>query len=223
MAKRTYGQYCALARAFDVLGERWTPLLLRELAIGPRRYADLLEGLPGVSPSLLTQRLRELESDGVVRRSYLPPPAARGVYELTDEGVELATAMIPLARWGARRLRTRREGEAFSLSWMLLFLRATIDTADAAGVHDLYEFHVDDEVFHVMVDDGSVDARAGAPPRQPDLVVRTDLETFAAIGAGSLVVADAADRVQVEGDAEVAQRCLRLLAPAAPGARVGVA
>jgi putative sterol carrier protein len=98
---------------------------------------------------------------------------------------------------------------------MLLFLRATIDTAAAAGIHDLYELHVDDEVFHVMVDDGRVDARAGAPPRRPDLVVRTDLETFAAIGAGSLVVADAADRVQVEGDAEVARRCLRLLAPAA--------
>ncbi len=215
MAKRTYGQYCALARAFDVLGERWTPLLLRELAIGPRRYADLLEGLPGVSPSLLTQRLRELESDGVVRRSYLPPPAARGVYELTDDGVELARAMVPLARWGARRLSTRREGEVFSLSWMLLYLRATIDTAAAAGVHDLYEFRVDAEVFHVIVDDGRVDARTGAPPRAPDLVVRTDLETFAAIGGGSVAVADAADRVQVEGDAEVARRCLRLLAPAA--------
>ena len=215
MAKRTYGEYCALARAFDVLGERWTPLLLRELALGPRRYADLLEGLPGVSPSLLTQRLRELEGDGIVQRSYLPPPAARGVYELTEEGVELATAMIPLARWGARRLRTRREGEAFSLSWMLLFLRATIDTAAATGVHDLYEFHVDDEVFHVMVDDGGVDARAGAPSRRPDLVVRTDLETFAAIGGGALLLDDAADRLHVEGDAEAAQRCLRLWAPAA--------
>jgi DNA-binding HxlR family transcriptional regulator len=220
MAKRTYGQYCALARAFDVVGERWTPLLLRELAIGPRRYADLLDGLPGVSPSLLTQRLRELERDGVVQRSYLPPPAARGVYELTDEGVELATALIPLARWGARRLSIRRQGEAFSLTWMLLFLRATIDATEAAGVHDLYEFHVDDEVFHVMIDDGRVDARAGAPSRRPDLVVRTDLETFAAIGAGSLVVTDAADRVQVEGGTDVAERCLRLLAPAALGAPV---
>ena len=111
MAKRTYGQYCALARAFDVLGERWTPLLLRELAIGPRRYADLLEGLPGVSPSLLTQRLRELEEDGIVQRSFLPPPAARAVYELTDDGVQLATSLVPLARWGARRLGSRREGE----------------------------------------------------------------------------------------------------------------
>ncbi len=215
MAKRTYGQYCALARAFDVLGERWTPLLLRELAIGPRRYADLLDGLPGISPSLLTQRLRELEGDGVVRRGYLPRPAARAVYELTDDGVELATALVPLARWGARRLHARREGETFSLSWVLLFLRATADTAVAAGVHDLYEFHVDDGVFHVVVDDGHVDAQAGPAPRPPDLVVRTDLDTFAAIGGGALLVSDAGERLHAEGDPEAAQRCLRLFAPAA--------
>jgi DNA-binding HxlR family transcriptional regulator len=215
MAKRTYGQYCALARAFDVLGERWTPLLLRELAVGPRRYADLLEGLPGVSPSLLTQRLRELEGDGIVQRSYLPPPAARAVYELTDDGVELATALVPLARWGARRLSSRREGETFSLSWVLLFLRATADAAAARGVHDIYEFHVDDHVFHVTVDDGRVDPKAGPAPRRPDLVVRTDLETFAALGAGALAVEDAVDRLVVEGDADTVQRCLRVLSPAA--------
>lgn len=215
MAKRTYGQYCALARTFDVLGERWTPLLMRELALGPRRYADLLEGLPGVSPSLLTQRLRELEGDGIVQRSYLRPPAARAVYELTDDGVQLATALIPLARWGARRLNAPREGETFSLSWVLLFLMATADADVAKGVHDLYEFHVDDNVFHVIVDDGRIDAQAGFAPRPPDLVVRTDLETFAAIGAGVLILGDAADRLQVEGDAEAAQRCLRLWAPAA--------
>lgn len=213
MAKRTYGQYCALARTFDVLGERWTPLLLRELAVGPRRYADLLEGLPGVSPSLLTQRLRELEGDGIVQRSYLPPPAARGVYELTDDGSELAEGLIPLARWGARRLSTRREGETFSLTWVLLYIQATADTAAARGVHDLYEFHVDDHVFHVTVDDGHVDAQVGAAPRAPDLVVRTDLETFAAIGGGTLAD-DVIDRLQVEGDAAAAERCLRVVAPA---------
>ncbi|HWC40231.1 MAG TPA: winged helix-turn-helix transcriptional regulator [Acidimicrobiales bacterium] len=202
----------AVARAFDVLGERWTPLLLRELAIGPRRYADLLEGLPGVSPSLLTQRLRELEGEGIVRRSYLPPPAARGVYELTDEGTELARALIPLARWGARRMGVRREGETFSLTWVLLYLRATADTAAARGVHDLYEFHVDDHAFHVTVDDGHVDARVGPAPRPPDLVVRTDLETFAAIGGGTLAD-DVAQRLRVEGDPDAADRCLRVLAP----------
>src|SRR5207253_6396119 len=138
MAKRSYGQYCALARAFDVVGERWTPLLLRELAMGPRRFADLLEGLPGLGPSLLVQRLRELEVEGVVAKAYLPPPAARHVYELTDEGRELAEALVPLARWGVRRLGRPREGEAFSFSWMLLFLRATADTEAAHGVHDVY-------------------------------------------------------------------------------------
>ena len=101
MAKRSYGQYCALARAFDVIGERWTPLLLRELAMGPRRYADLQDGLPGVGTSLLAERLKELEAEGVVRKRFLSPPAARWVYDLTDEGRELAEAMIPLARWGS--------------------------------------------------------------------------------------------------------------------------
>src|SRR5205823_1246922 len=98
MPKRSYGQYCALARAFDVIGERWTPLLLRELAMGPRRYADLQDGLPGVGTSLLAERLKELEAEGVVRKRFLSPPAARWVYDLTDEGRELAEAMIPLTR-----------------------------------------------------------------------------------------------------------------------------
>jgi DNA-binding HxlR family transcriptional regulator len=215
MARRTYGQYCALARAFDVVGERWTPLLLRELAVGPRRYADLLDGLPGVSPSLLSQRLRELEDEGVVRRSFLPPPAARAVYELTGDGLELATALLPLARWGLRRLGPRREDETFSLTWVLLFLREAADTDAARGVHDLYEFHVDDHVFHVVVDDGRIDAQAGEPRGQPDVVVRTDLETFAAIGGGALNLADIPDRLHVEGDGEAVQRCLRVLVPGA--------
>src|SRR5437660_3207178 len=98
MGKRTYGQYGALARAFDVVGERWTPLLLRDLAMGPRRYADLQESLPSVGTSLLAQRLKELEADGIVVRRFLSPPAARWVYDLTPEGRELAAAMIPLAR-----------------------------------------------------------------------------------------------------------------------------
>ena len=145
MAKRSYGQYCALARAFDVIGERWTPLLLRELAMGPRRYADLLEGLPGVGTSLLAARLRDLEAEGLVRQRRLPAPAARNVYELTAEGWQLAEALLPLARWGAQRMGMRGKDEAFRLEWFLLFLRATADPALTAGWHDVYEFHVDDQ------------------------------------------------------------------------------
>src|SRR5436305_3979365 len=111
MSKRSYGQYCALARALDVVGERWTALLLRELATGPRRYADLQEALPGVGTSLLAQRLKELEADGVVVKRFLSPPAARWVYDLTDDGWELAEALVPLARWGLKRMGARHEDE----------------------------------------------------------------------------------------------------------------
>ncbi|MCU1450360.1 MAG: putative transcriptional regulator [Acidimicrobiales bacterium] len=220
MSKRSYGQYCALARAFDVIGERWTPLLLRELAMGPRRYADLQEGLPGVGTSLLAQRLKELEAEGLVQKRFLSPPAARWVYDLTAEGRELAEAMIPLARWGVKRLGVRREGETFSLSWLLLFLRETTDKELTRGAHDVYEFHVDDWVFHVIVDDGRIDAQAGPAPQSPDLKVTTDFETFAAVGSGELRADDPrfAEHMHVEGDAEAAQRCLRIMTPAFVGA-----
>src|SRR3954465_12520182 len=99
-----YDQFCGLASALDVVGERWTPLLVRDLALGPQRYSDLLAGLPGIGTNLLADRLPQLEAEGVVRRSPPPPPAASTVYELTDSGRELAEAMLPLAVWGARRL-----------------------------------------------------------------------------------------------------------------------
>jgi DNA-binding HxlR family transcriptional regulator/putative sterol carrier protein len=220
MAKRSYAQYCALARAFDVVGERWTPLLLRELALGPRRYADLVEGLPGIGTSLLAERLRDLEAEGIVRRGYLPPPAARRIYELTEEGAELAAALLPLARWGVRRLGRPRDDEAFSLSWMLLFMRAAADTEAARGVHDVYEMHTQGQVFHVIVDDGSIDARPGPAPRPPDLVVRADVEVLAAMASGELLAADAlaSGTLAVEGDEGAQIRSLQILAPAALGA-----
>src|SRR2546421_5058094 len=85
-ARRSYEQFCPLARALDVLGERWTLLVVRELLLGPRRFSDLRAHLPGIAPALLTQRLRDLEAAGLVRRAELPPPAARTVYELTERG-----------------------------------------------------------------------------------------------------------------------------------------
>jgi DNA-binding HxlR family transcriptional regulator/putative sterol carrier protein len=215
VSKRTYGQYCALARAFDVIGERWTPLLLRELALGPRRYADLLEGLPGIGTSLLASRLRDLEYEGVICRRRLPPPAARDVYDLTDSGRELAEALVPLARWGAKRMGTRGKDEVFQLEWFLLYMRSVVDPAATVGVHDAYEFHIDDDVFHVIVDDGSIDAQNGPAPRPADLVVATDYETFMGIGSGQLWPGDAKvlKRMHVDGDPTVAQRCMDILAP----------
>src|SRR5215211_1260050 len=113
MARHLYQQYCALARALDVAGERWTLLIVRELAPGPRRFTDLLDGLPGVSRNLLTQRLRGLERDGILARRELPAPAARLVYELTADGRDLADAIAPLIRWGAWHLGDRGSDESF--------------------------------------------------------------------------------------------------------------
>src|SRR4051812_41734616 len=110
MPEHRYQQYCGLARALDVAGDRWTLLIVRELVPGPRRFTDLLDGLPGISRNLLTERLRHLEGDGIVARRDLPPPAARQVYELTDDGRDLAGVMGPLIGWGARRLGERKSG-----------------------------------------------------------------------------------------------------------------
>src|SRR4051812_49995313 len=99
MPEHRYQQYCALARALDVAGDRWSLLIVRELAPGPRRFTDLIDGLPGISRNLLTQRLRALESDRVVARHELPPPVARQIYELTEHGRDLAHAIAPLIAW----------------------------------------------------------------------------------------------------------------------------
>src|SRR5918912_1251123 len=100
MSEHRYHQYCGAARALDVVGDRWTLLIVRELMLRPRRFTDLIDGLPGISRNLLSERLRALEGEKVVSREELPPPAARQVYALTDDGRDLANAMVPLVAWG---------------------------------------------------------------------------------------------------------------------------
>lgn len=104
MPTRTYGQYCPIAAALDVVGDRWNLLVLRELSFGPQRFTDLRTALPGVAANLLTERLRDLENAGLVRRDELEPPAARTVYVLTDEGKQVRPVLTALARFGAHRL-----------------------------------------------------------------------------------------------------------------------
>src|SRR3954447_3546738 len=112
MPEHRYHQYCALARALDIAGDRWTLLIVRELVPGPRRFTDLVDGLPGISRKLLTERLRGLEGEGIVARRELDPPAARQVYELTGDGRDLAEAMGGLIAWGFRRLEERDPAES---------------------------------------------------------------------------------------------------------------
>jgi DNA-binding HxlR family transcriptional regulator/putative sterol carrier protein len=207
MAEHRYQQYCALARALDVVGDRWTLLIVRELRPGPRRFTDLIDGLPGISRKLLTERLRDLEGDGIIARRELPPPAARRVYELTDDGRDLATAMFPLAAWGARRLGERRSGESFRTRWPAIAMVGLADRDAAKGISETYQYIVGDSAFYFIVDDGSIEVRDGRA-QDPTVVVSTDEETWADIATGKTTASTAtvSGALRVEGDRHAAKR-----------------
>lgn len=124
MTQTHYPQFCALARAAEIVGERWTLLIIRELLLGPKRFGDLVERLSGVSPSVLTGRLNALVEDGVVRRTTLPSPYNAQTYELTTVGLELKPAIRELIRWGGHFLFPPRQDDAFEPDWVLLGLDA---------------------------------------------------------------------------------------------------
>jgi DNA-binding HxlR family transcriptional regulator len=210
--RRSYQQACTLARTLDVVGDRWTLLIVRELMMGPKRFTDLLPGLPGIGKNLLAARLRHLESEGVVARRELPPPAASRVYELTEDGRALGPALAALGRWGVERLGPAPSGYVFRLGWAMFPLSYMANADAARGLHETYEFRVGDEAFHLTVDDGAVIPRAG-PAAEPDLTVTMDEETLLGLFAGGLDPAAAltAGRVQAEGPPEVLGHALAVL------------
>lgn len=211
MRPRGYRQYCALARALDVAGDRWTLLIVRELRPGHRRFTDLVDGLPGISRRLLSDRLRDLEHDGVIRRRELPPPVARRVYELTDDGRDLAAALGPLAAWGANRLGERSPRESFRARWAAVGLALLADLDAAEGVYETYQFVVGDSAFHLIVDDGSIDVRDGHAD-DPVVVVTADEETWADIASGKTTAAAATreGRLTSTGERQAVKRLGRI-------------
>ena len=191
MSKREYGQHCGLARALDLVGERWTLLIVRDLAVAPRRFGELLEGLPGLGTSLLSERLRSLEADGIVGRAAATRPGGGVVYELTESGERLAKAMMPLAFWGASYIDAEEPGE-FRPDWLRFAIRTRFRADRAKGVHDCYEFRLGVATVWVTVDDGTFELHETKPKgRKPNFVATTDLATLADIGAGRLTAAEA--------------------------------
>lgn len=213
MPRRTYSQYCPAAKALDVVGERWTLLIVRNLALGPQRYTDLLEGLPGLSPNVLADRLRHLDASGILVKRQLPPPAASTVYELTEQGVGLTEVVLSLARWGHQFMDGPGPEDSVEVRWLLVYLRSTANLEAAEGVNEVYEFLIDDDRFHVIVDDGQVDAVQGPSPTPPAVTISSDLATFVQIGAGRILATDAiADgRTTVDGDLDAVARSLAIL------------
>jgi DNA-binding HxlR family transcriptional regulator/putative sterol carrier protein len=186
----SYHQYCALTRALDIVGDRWTLLIVRELIPGPRRFTDLIAGLPGLSRNLLTERLRALESDGMVARRELPPPVARRVYELTEDGHDLAEAVGPLIVWGAQRMGERAPSDRFHPRWSAVAMAALADREAAKGIRETYQYNVGPVAFHFIVDDGSIRVRDGEA-EAPAVTVTTDEQTWADIAAGKISVSSA--------------------------------
>jgi DNA-binding HxlR family transcriptional regulator/putative sterol carrier protein len=206
-----YQQYCALARALDVVGDRWTLLIVRELVPGARRFTDLLEGLPGVSRNLLTERLRGLERDGIVARKELPAPAARLVYELTADGRDLANAVVPLIGWGARRLGERSSDESFRPRWSTVAMAGLADREAAKGISETYQYVVGESAFHFTVDDGAIELHDG-PAHEPAVIVTTDEETYADLASGKITAASAASAgaLTFSGDAQATKRLRKI-------------
>jgi DNA-binding HxlR family transcriptional regulator len=164
---KTYNQYCPIAHALDLVGERWSLLVIRELlAFGPLRYSDLHCRLEGCGTNILAARLKELERGGVIRRRRLPPPAAATVYELTEYGEGLRPVMHQLAHWGARSLAPPSDENELSAGWLTGALRTALppDASDAC-----IEFRIGEEV----VTWAAGDTRDG-PGAGPDAVVEGD-------------------------------------------------
>jgi DNA-binding HxlR family transcriptional regulator len=185
MPDHSYQQYCALARALDVVGDRWTLLIVRELVPGPRRFTDLLDGLPGVSRNLLTERLRDLQRDGLIARHELPRPAARQVYDLTDDGRDLALAIEPLIAWGATRMRDREPTDSLHPRWAAVAMKVLADRSAASDVRETYQFVIDATAFHFRIDGGTVEVRDGAA-HDPAVTWTTDEVTWSQVLSGTL-------------------------------------
>jgi DNA-binding HxlR family transcriptional regulator len=182
--KKRYDQYCPVCHALGLVGERWALLVVRELLKGPKRYTDLIEGMPGIGTNILAARLRELEEGGVVRKRKLPPPAASTVYELTEYGRELEEPLYALARWGARTLPPPVD-EDFYPDWGLNAFPALLDPEAARGLAALYVVRVADDVYTVRLENNTVHVEIGAV-EAPDLDFSTDRETFFGLASSEL-------------------------------------
>jgi len=211
MARR-FEQYCPVAHALSLVGERWAMLVVRELIKGPRRYTDLAAGLPGIGTNILATRLRELEDAGVVHKRKLPPPAASTVYELTEYGAELEEAIHALARWGARSLQPPGAHDDLDPEWGVSAFRALLYPDRAAGLTTTAVVRVDGSAFTIRLLDGRIDTASGAVV-DADLDFATDMATFMDLAAERLDPAEALDdgRVLLDvGDADDVVRFFRL-------------
>jgi DNA-binding HxlR family transcriptional regulator len=207
---RTYGDLCGIARALDVVGERWALLVVRELILGPKRFTDLRAGLPHVGPDVLAQRLRDLEGAGLLRRRTLAPPAGSRVYELTARGRALEPVLIELGRWGT--FAPVPPGEPrLGVDSTMIALRTLFDAGVAGDLVATFELRLGNQVFRAEVNDGEFNLTRGEA-QDPDATITSDPMTLAGVLWQGYSPADAEREgdLAVEGDRRAAARFLAL-------------
>lgn len=209
--KRQYHQFCGLARALDVVGERWTLLLVRNLLLGPRRYSDLLEELPGITTNLLAARLQQLEKEGLLERRVLPPPTPATVYALTVAGAQLEPAIMELARWGGRYLSAPAKADRVDVGWGMLSLKRRYK----GGARLVAHLVLPRRTYELTMEADYLRVRDRAT-RTPDVTVRLDEHAWRAwlFGGVDGHALAAQGKLQVEGAAAAFETLCAAFLPA---------
>jgi DNA-binding HxlR family transcriptional regulator len=202
--KRWYDDACGLAHALELVGERWAPLVLRELMFGPRRFSELRADLPGISANVLTQRLLELESRGLVLRKKLPPPASVQVYEATEWGLEVAPVLRALGRWAARS--PRHDPSLFVSAVSIMMSMQTMFDADRAGdLNARFGFQLGNDHFTARVRKGRIKVARGEPTDADVVFIGTPHQMAGVLYGGAPL-----ESINVEGDTAIARRFVTL-------------
>ena len=206
---RSYGQYCSIAKALDVVGDRWTLLIIRELLIrGACRYTDLRNGLPGIATNLLSDRIRELESAGLIRREDAPPPIATTLFHLTESGAELLPVLDAIGRWGVRYMIEPADSDEFRGHWFTFPVSFFLHDRDPDGPPVSIELRTAGGPAVIEISGGSAHTRLGTAAA-PDLILQGEPQLILALLAGRLTAAEAAGRgLQISGDTGVLHRVL---------------
>jgi DNA-binding HxlR family transcriptional regulator len=209
--KRSYGEACRFAFALDLVGERWALLVVRELLLGPKRFTDLRAGLPHASTNILSDRLRELEQSGIVRRRKLPPPYGSTVYELTEWGHELEPIVTQLGAWGARS-PIPPDSREIGPDSIVLALNSLFDAELAARLSATYNLKIGEERFRVEIAAGRLSLRRGVSESADAALSFPDAPTTAAVLTGQLdfETALASGALEIEGSKQAAKRFPRL-------------
>ncbi len=207
---RSYGQYCALARALDVVGERWTLLITRELLLqGPCRFTDLKNGLPGIATNLLSSRLKELEDDGLITRQDAPPPVATPLYALTEEGLSLAPVLNALGEWGRHLMVAEHPGDAFRVHWLAYAAASFAADSEPEAAPVVVQLISGDQSAVIEVGGGEVRSRVRRAPAA-ELTLEGTPRLILGLITGMIEIGQATDAgLCITGNSDVLARLRR--------------